>query len=146
VEEFTKQSDRIVGFYDPATGISSGAIQLDGYTSFVERTKFGRDLPQQFTINAWLALESYPWFRSPVFDLRRAEKDGVILGVSHSGRLGAGFGRPDSWVEMEGPLLPLRQWLMLTLVVDSGKAAQVFLNGQPMAGSNAAALLGATRN
>ena len=144
IEEVSKQPDRIVGFCDPAPGIASGAIQLDGYTSFLERAKFGKNLPEQFTVNAWLALESYPWFRSPVFDLRRAEMDGVILGVNHSGKLAAGFGQPDSWVEMEGPLLPLKQWLMLTLVVDSGKAAQMYLNGQPAAKSSVASVLGST--
>ena len=144
LEEFTRQSDRIVGFYDPAPGVSSGAIQLDGYTSFLERAKFGQDLPRQFTINAWVALESYPWFRSPVFDLRRAEKQGVILGVNRSGKLAAAFGQPDTWVEMEGPLLPLKQWLMLTLVVDSDRTAEMYLNGQPAARSNVASLLGST--
>jgi hypothetical protein len=130
LEDVSKQADRIMGFYDRATGVDSGTIQLDGYTSFLERPVFKRDLPRQFTINAWLALESYPWFRSPVFDLRRAEKDGVILGVSHSGKLAVGLGQPDTWVEFEGPLLPLRQWLMLTLVVDSGQSARLYLNGK----------------
>jgi len=60
-EDVSKQPDRVVGLYDPAAGIGSGAIQLDGFTSFLERARFGRDLPRHFTINAWLALESYPW-------------------------------------------------------------------------------------
>ena len=132
LEEVSKQPDRIVGFYEPVAGIGGGAIQLDGYTSFLERARFGRDLPQQFTVNAWLALESYPWFRSPVFDLRRAEKDGVLLAVNHSGKLAVGLGQPATWVEIEGPLLPLKQWLMLTLVVESERPARLYLNGQPV--------------
>jgi len=42
LEEVSKQPDPIVGFYDPVAGIGSGAIQLDGYTSFLERAKFSR--------------------------------------------------------------------------------------------------------
>jgi hypothetical protein len=49
LEEVSKQADRIVGYFDPAVGIGSGAIQLDGYTSYLERAEFGRDLPGQFT-------------------------------------------------------------------------------------------------
>ena len=144
LEGVSRQPDRIVGFYDPVAGIGSGAIQLDGYTSFLERAKFGRDLPEQFTVNAWLALESYPWFRSPVFDLRRAEKDGVILGVARSGKLAMGLGQPATWVEIEGPLLPLKQWLMLTLAVESGQSARLYLNGRPAGEAAPNPVLGTT--
>lgn len=94
ITEVSRQPDRLAGYYHPAAGIGSGAIQLDGYTGFLERARFGLELPPQFTINACLALESYPWFRSPVFDLRRAEKDGVLLGVNHAGRLVMALGQP----------------------------------------------------
>jgi hypothetical protein len=34
-----------------------------------------------------------------VFDLRHAEKDGVILAVNHAGKLTVGMGQPTTWVE-----------------------------------------------
>ena len=144
LEEVSKQQDRIFGFHDAADGIGSGAIQLDGYTSFLERAKFGKNLPEQFTINAWLALESYPWFRSPVFDLRHAEKDGVILAVNHAGKLAMALGQPTNWVEIEGPLLPLKQWMMLTLVVEPGQSARLYLNGKLVGESPSCPVLGPT--
>ena len=144
LEEVSKQQDRIFGFHDAADGIGSGAIQLDGYTSFLERAKFGKNLPEQFTINAWLALESYPWFRSPVFDLRHAEKDGVILAVNHAGKLAMAIGQPTNWVEIEGPLLPLKQWMMLTLVVEPGQSARLYLNGKLVGESPSCPVLGPT--
>lgn len=146
MEEVSKQPDRIVGFHDPADGIGTGAIQLDGYTGFLERTRFGRNLPRQFTINAWLALESYPWFRSPVFDLRRAEKEGVILAVSRAGRLAAGLGQSANWVEIEGPLLPLKEWMMLTLVGETGQAARLYLNGKLVGEAPSCPALGLTED
>jgi len=144
LDDVSKQAERIVGFFDPAPGIGGGAIQLDGYTGYLERAAFGQDLPPQFTINAWLALESYPWFRSPVFDLRRAEKDGVLLGVNHAGKLAMALGQPGAWVEVEGPLLPLKQWLMLTLVVDAGQAARLYLNGKMVGEAPSCPVLGPT--
>lgn len=130
LEEVSKDPDRIVGYHDAVAGIGSQAIQLDGYTSFVERTKFRRNVPGQFTVNAWLALESYPWFRSPVFDVRSAERDGVLLAVNHAGKLTAAWGQSTNWTEIDGPLLPLKEWQMLTLVVDTGKSARLYLNGK----------------
>lgn len=143
-EDVSGQAESIVGFHDPADGIGGGAIQLDGYTGYLERVRFGRDLPGRFTVNAWLALDSYPWFRSPVFDLRGAEKDGVILGVNRSGHLAMALGRADEWVEVEGPLLPLREWLMVTMVVESGRAARLYLNGKPVGQAAPAPVLGPT--
>ena len=144
LEEVSKHADQVSGFHDPADGIGSGAIQLDGYTGFVERAKFGQNLPPRFTINAWLALESYPWFRSPVFDLRHAEQDGVLLGVNRAGKLTAALGQPGNWVEIEGPLLPLKQWLMLTLVVEPGQTARLYLNGKLVGESLPCPVLGPT--
>ena len=37
VEDVSKKSDKIVGFFDPAEGIREGAILFDGFTSFLER-------------------------------------------------------------------------------------------------------------
>jgi len=62
IEEVSRQPDRLAGYYDPAAGIGSRAIQLDGYTGLLERARFELELPPQFTINGCLALESYPWF------------------------------------------------------------------------------------
>jgi len=146
LEEVSKQADRIIGFHDPADGIGSGAIQLDGYTGFLERTRFGKNLPPQFTLNAWLALESYPWFRSPVFDLRRAEQDGVILAVNRAGKLAAALGQTGNWVEIEGPPLPLKQWLMLTLVVEAGQSARLYLDGRLVGESRPCPALGPTED
>jgi hypothetical protein len=143
-EEVSQQSDRMIGYCDPAEGVRRNAVQLDGYTSCLERPTFGRELPGRFTINAWVALESYPWFRSPVFDLRRAAGDGVVLGINQAGKLVMGMGQPETWMEMEGPQLPLREWLMLSVVADSGKAARLYLNGELVAETNAAPWLGAT--
>ncbi len=130
LEESTDKNDKITGFFDPVTGVNNGAIQFDGFTSFLSREKFGLNLPEQFTINAWLSLESYPWFRCPVFDLRAGEKEGVLLAVNRDGKITMGMGKPTTWVEITGPQLPLKEWIMLSLVIDQGGPAILYLNGK----------------
>ena len=130
VEDVSKKSDKIVGFFDPAEGIREGAILFDGFTSFLERKQFGENLPEQFTINAWVALEAYPWFRCPVFDLRVDEKEGLLLAINRNGELTAGLGQPINWEEMSGPQLQLKKWNMLSLVVNQKASASLYLNGK----------------
>jgi len=146
LEAVSKTKDQLLGYFDPAPGVSHGAIQFDGFTSCLQRAPFGRDLPRQFTINAWVALESYPWFRCPVFDLRRGAQDGVLLAVNHAGCLAAALGTPAAWAEVPGPKLPLKEWLMLSLSVAQGGPAQLYLNGRRVGGLPAAPALGATRD
>jgi len=129
-EEISGKSDKLIGFFDPANGVKNGAVQFDGYTSFLERERFGQNLPRAFTISAWIFLEAYPWFRCPVFDLRMGEKEGVLLAVNRNGELTAGLGQPINWTDMIGPQLPLRQWLMVSLVVEQGGLAGLYLNGE----------------
>jgi len=54
------------------------------------------------------------------------------------------LGQPATWVEIEGPLLPLKQWLMLTLVVDSERSARLYLNGRPVGEAPSGPVLGPT--
>ena len=129
-EDTAAKTDRLIGFFDPVSGINGNAIRFDGYTSFLAREKFGQNLPRKFTITAWVALEAYPWFRCPVFDLRLGEKEGVLLAVKRDGTLTAGLGQPLNWVEIAGPKLPLKQWIMVSLVVNQSYFANLYVNGK----------------
>jgi hypothetical protein len=91
-ESISGISDPIRGYFDLARGVKSGAIQFDGFTSFIYREKSDIELPRNFTVNAWVCLESYPWFRCPVMDLRANDKEGLVFGVNRRGELCAGLG------------------------------------------------------
>ena len=128
IENTTNKTDQLLGFYDSVSGIKGNAIWLDGYTSYIEKDKFGQNLPNNFTITAWVMLEAYPWFRCPVFDLRINEKEGVFLSIKRDGTLTAGFGQPINWIEIDGPRLPLKEWVMVSLVVNQNGLSSLYLN------------------
>ena len=129
-EDVADKTDRLLGFFDSVSGINGRGVRFDGYTSFLEREKFGQNLPPNFTITAWVALEAYPWFRCPIFDLRMGEKEGVLLAIKRDGTLTAGLGQPIDWTEITGPKLPLKQWIMVSLVVNHNGLSTLYLNGK----------------
>lgn len=146
LEEVSKVRDSITGYSDPVPGICGGALQLDGYTGCLIREKSGLELPKQFTIHAWVMLDSYPWFRCPVFDLRRGEKDGALLAINHDGYLTMAIGQPTTWAESTGPKLPLKQWLLLDLVAEQGGPSCLYLNGAKVGNLDTTPELGSTKN
>ncbi len=140
----TNEKEKLIGFHDYTKGVKGNAIQFDGFTSYLERKNFGSDLPREFTINAWVVLEAYPWFRCPVFDLRGEEKDGVLLAIDRNGMLTAALGQPITWQELDGPKIPLKQWQMLSLSVDQRGMIKLFLNGQLVKEEKSAGFLRST--
>ncbi len=129
-EAVSGNQDQIKGFFDRVEGQIGKAIQFDGFTSYIGRERFGIDLPDSFTINVWLSLGAYPWFRCPVFDLRMGEKEGLLLAIKRDGKVCAGIGKPYNWLEFDGPQIPLRTWTMLTLTVDQGSISSIFIDGK----------------
>lgn len=130
LEQVGNKPDQIIGFFDQVPGVSNQAIHFDGFTSFLDRKNLGMNLPDHFTISAWIRLEAYPWFRCPVFDLRSEEKEGILLGIDQNGHLTSGLGIPSNWKELEGRQLPLRQWVQISLVVNRGGTVRLYLNGE----------------
>ncbi len=128
--ELTDDRKQFIGFYDQIEGISGAAIHFDGYTSFFEQQQFRQELPDAFTINAWVALEAYPWYRCPVFDLRRGEEEGVLLGINRHGRITTALGQPIDWTTLKGPQLAIGQWHMLSLTVEKLGQVKLYLDGQ----------------
>jgi hypothetical protein len=150
-EARTKESvsgafDVLRGYFDPVPGVKSGAVQFDGFTSSISRDKSGVELPRAFSVNAWVYLESYPWFRCPVLDIRANDKEGLVFGVNQRGELCAGLGLPNDWTEFAGPRLPLRRWTMVTLTVDAPGGSGLWIDGEPVARTALTPVLRSTRD
>lgn len=135
---------QIKGFFDSVEGQDGKAIQFDGYTSYVERKPFGIDMPDSFTINVWVSIGAYPWFRCPIFDLRQGEKEGLLFAIRQDGRVCVGLGRPMDWIEFFGPQISLNTWTMLTLSVKQGGESTIYVNGNKAAEIDETPILRAT--
>ena len=69
----SRQNDAVSGYARRVEGVHGQALRLDGYTTGVTReASLAPRLPQEFSFEAWVALEAYPWGLCPIisqFDL-----------------------------------------------------------------------------
>jgi hypothetical protein len=61
--------DKVEGFIKYVPGVSGTGMRFDGYTTSVIRDgKKAPKLQDAFTVEAWIALNTYPWNLVPVVD------------------------------------------------------------------------------
>jgi hypothetical protein len=69
LDSVTGTSDPITGFSKYVDGVTGRALMFDGYTTCV--TRKAKDMPpltDAFTIEAWVALQTYPWNWTAIVD------------------------------------------------------------------------------
>ena len=73
-------SDSISGLYKFARGVSGNALQFDGYTTYIQREwKQAPPVAGGFTVEAWVALDAYPWNWVPIVDWERDFQAGLLV-------------------------------------------------------------------
>lgn len=69
--------DTITGFHKFVAGVSGNALQFDGYTTHIVRPYKTVPVPKAgFTVEAWVAMDAYPWNWVPVIDHQRDNQAG----------------------------------------------------------------------
>ncbi|MHC4757919.1 MAG: LamG domain-containing protein [Planctomycetota bacterium] len=109
--------DRINGNVTQRQGVSGQGLKFDQYSTEIVREKAEEapDInPDSFTIEAWVAPQSYPWNWCPVI-MQRDEKQGYYFGVDGDGRFGLHVAVEGEWYECNSkmPFAGLRtehQW------------------------------------
>lgn len=127
------------GNWDFYNGVRGRSIKLDGYTTRIESNVIPGRIFNEFSISAWVALQSYPWNLSPIVNQGRLlteipgsvpEKD-FFLGIDAYGRTVFEVKGEDSLYRcISSESLPLLRWVHLTgtFTVDDG--LKIFINGQ----------------
>jgi len=80
-------ADNIAGLYRFVRGVAGNALQFDGYTTSIQRP-WPRVPPivGGFTVEAWVALDAYPWNWVPIVDWERDMQAGFLFGIDAYGR------------------------------------------------------------
>ncbi len=128
-------------------GVRGKAIQLDGFSSFIDskpadvsddspELKAFR-LPRRISIEAWVALGAYPWNLAPVLTMGKYGITGFYFGIDSRGR--PVFQVSDgtsAWQECTGSLNPatklgmeLHRWYHVVATIDSQAGLAVYVNG-----------------
>lgn len=127
---------KIGGYYKYVPGVSGDALRFDGYTTSIT-------IPRQtapsvgtngFTLEAWVALNTYPWNWVPVVDQELEQQEGFSFGIDALGHVGLRASFDGQWKELiSTATLPLKKWAHITSTYqpDHGQGMmKIYLDGQ----------------
>lgn len=122
----------IDGHFRSVAGISGDALVFDGYTTAL--TVAPDQVPSvagSLTIEAWLAVATYPWNRVPLVDRSGDESHGFAFEIGARGQLVLRTTVDNRVVEVssEEYALPLRQWLHVAARYDPRDGLALFVDG-----------------
>ncbi len=123
---------KITGVYKHVSGVLSNGLRLDGETSGV--TVAAADAPHlkdSFTIDAWIAINAYPWNWVPIVDNRREEQAGYLFGIDSFGHLGLQLSANGVWQSLiSQERLPLKRWSHIAATFDESKGMTLYIDGK----------------
>ena len=130
-----KRVDAYTGNLEGVAGVRGQALKFDGYTAYVERTLgAARRFDGALTVEAWVALATYPWNWSPIVDGSHNELTGFFFGINHEGHVGLKIAAGNSWHEIETQsALPMAQWAHVCAVFSPGEKVAIYINGHEAA-------------
>lgn len=133
-EQMRHADGELSGVYAHVPGLAGNALRLDGETSGV-RVK-GAAIPAlsaAFTVEAWIAIDAYPWNWAPIADQRSREKAGFLFGLDSFGHLGLQAEIGGSWqVLAAAKQLPLKKWVHVAASFSESAGMALYVNGKPV--------------
>src|ERR1035437_3624818 len=133
-EQMRHADGKLSGIYAHVSGLAGGALRLDGESSGVlVRGATVPALGSAFTVEAWIAIDAYPWNWAPIFDQRQQEKTGFFFGIDSFGHLGLQAEIDGSWqVLTAGKQLPLKKWVHVAATFSEATGMALYVNGKPV--------------
>lgn len=127
------EADEIRGFRKFVPGIAGQGLRFDGQTTTVVRaaSKAPR-LRGGFSIEAWVAVQTYPWTWCAVVNQEKDRKAGYFFGIDPEGRFGLHVAVDGQWRESRSTVrLPLYAWSHIVGTFDAVSGIKLYLNGKP---------------
>jgi hypothetical protein len=126
------KEDKIEGFYKYVPGVSGSGLRFDGYTTSVIRNAANAPKPSRaFTVEAWVALNTYPWDWVPVVDEEEDQRVGFFFGIDAYGHVGLQLAIEGEWQSLTSTVqIPLKKWAHIVGTFDPAHGLAVYLNGK----------------
>lgn len=127
--------DSLYGNFEYVTGIKGKGIKLDGFRTYIKRRgRVFEEIPDSFTIEAWIAPASYPWSWCPVLDCSDNKIRGFFFGIDQLGRVAFRVPGVNRWYEaVSDKVIPLRKWSHIAAVYRADNDISVYINGENVA-------------
>jgi len=124
-------------------GVSGSCLSFDGYTNLVSMP--AEKLPQitaDFSIEAWIAPQEYPWNEAGILDHDKDKKAGYSLSINHLGQIGLYASIDGSWVGLttKEPV-ELLKWTCVTGVYRQAEGFGIYFNGQLVGTKNISGII-----
>ena len=133
-EQVHHADGKLSGIYAHVSGLAGDALRLDGESSGV--VVKGATVPatdSAFTVEAWIAIDAYPWNWAPIVDERNHEQAGFLFGVDSFGHLGLQAEIGGSWqVLTAAKQLPLKKWVHVAATFSEAAGMALYVNGKPI--------------
>ncbi len=113
-------------------GVSGKALIFDGETTSVRRpAEQAPKLSGPFTIEAWIAIKSYPWSWCAIAEQTENNTDGYSFGVDGKGHFGLKLmSGGKQKILLSEAVLPLRTWAHTACVYDEADGMVLYMNGK----------------
>jgi hypothetical protein len=101
------------GYYDYVPGVTGDGVRFDGYTTSMTAPYRDADLQIRngFTVEAWVALSTYPWNWVPVVDQELDRQQGFFFGIDAFGHFALDVSVNGQWQTLTSTMtLPLKKW------------------------------------
>jgi len=128
-----KGGDPIQGYSKFVPGISGTGLRFDGQTTSVVRAaaKAPR-LGEAFTVEAWAAIQTYPWTWCALVNQENDRKAGYFFGIDPEGYFGLQLAVDGKWQDCRSDVrLPLYVWSHLAAVFDASSGITLYCDGKP---------------
>ena len=124
--------DAIGGLFKWVKGVSGNGLRFDGESTVITRgykttpaTKSG------VTVEAWVAVNVYPWNWVPIVEHRRAEQAGYSFGIDSFGHIGLKVAVGGLWYSVISKAqLPLKKWAHIAGTYDPARGMTIYIDGK----------------
>lgn len=131
-ESISGTDDIIVGLFKHVPGVSGNGLRFDGDTTVI--TRGHRSAPKvgsQVTVEAWVAVNTYPWNWVPIVEQHREEQAGYSFGIDSFGHLGLKVAVGGQWwCLLSKSQLPLKKWSHIAGSYDPAVGITIYLDGK----------------
>jgi hypothetical protein len=113
-------------------GVSGNALKFDGFTTAIHRPTWQEPARTgEITVEAWIALHSYPWNWVAIADQETDHGDGYYFGIDAEGRLGLQVSVWNTWQVCTSDVkLPLMTWVHVVGSYNREKGISLYVDGR----------------
>src|SRR2546423_8082525 len=129
--------DNITGLFKHVAGVTGQAVRFDGETTSIKRAaQDSQQITDDLTVEACVAVNTYPWNWVPIIDQSRGEEHrrgerGYSVGIDAFGHLGLQISVDDKFQTlMSKDPLPLKKWTHIAATFANNHGLQIYVNGQ----------------